>query len=107
MDVDTENADQVNSKAPKRHETLWFSRGDVVLSTDTILFRVHKDMLSLHSSAFKDMFDLPSKDDKNTESVNSVIEPELYEGVPLVKLAGDEGKDVVHLLRAVYEWQCV
>jgi len=31
------------------------------------------------------------------------MEKELYEGVPLIVLAGDKGEDVVHLLRTVYE----
>ncbi|KLO08405.1 hypothetical protein SCHPADRAFT_944497 [Schizopora paradoxa] len=103
MDVDDERED--HPKALQRHEALWFKRGDVVLSTDAFLFRVHKDVLSLHSSVFKDMFDLPSNDEKKPSGSSSVIEPEMYEGVPLVKLAGDEGKEVAHLLRAVYEWQ--
>ena len=32
---------------------------------------------------------------------------EMYEGKPVVVLAGDSGEDVVHLLRAIYERECV
>ncbi len=31
----------------------------------------------------------------------------MYEGLPLVTLVGDEGDDVVHLLRTAYERQYV
>ncbi len=44
---------------PERHDLLWFPDGNVVLATDSLLFRVHESFLSLHSSVFKDMFDLP------------------------------------------------
>ena len=44
---------------PVPHEILWFPGGNIVLSTDAYLFKVHKDILSFQSSVFKDMFDFP------------------------------------------------
>lgn len=104
MDVDVES-----SKAPKPHDILWYSDGSVVLATDLYLFKVHKSVLSHHSTVFKDMFEFPNIDASETSpgGVGSGTAQEVYQGLPLVTLAGDKGEDVVHLLRAVYERRCV
>ncbi|KLO08400.1 hypothetical protein SCHPADRAFT_944492 [Schizopora paradoxa] len=84
---------------PARHETLWFPGGDIVLATNTFLFKVHKDLLALQSSVFKDMFGL----EQAVEDVQGILQlGDSYEGLPAVALAGDEGKDVAHLLQAAY-----
>lgn len=105
MDVDGEQ--ETLKKSPTPCESLWFPDGNVVLATDTLLFKVHKGVLSLQSSVFKDMFELATVDDSNPGQVSGGILPEVYESLPLVTLAGDEGKDVAHLLRAAYERRCV
>lgn len=100
---------------PQRDEHLWFPDGNVVLATDSLLFCVHKGILALQSTVFKDMFDLPvdALDDamevrtQETVSGSGVVRQEMYEGRPLVYLAGDGGEDVAHLLRAIYERGCV
>ncbi|KLO05403.1 hypothetical protein SCHPADRAFT_946936 [Schizopora paradoxa] len=84
---------------PIRHEHLWFAGGDIILSTNTYLFKVHKDVLSLQSSVFRDMFEL---DEDEYIGRRARMGQELYEGLPLVALAGDKGEDVAHLLRAAY-----
>lgn len=115
IEVDSENDnenDDVENVEPQRHETLWLSDGNVVLSTTTHLFRVHKSMLAMRSSVFKDMFDLSTTEDVDVvggdEDDGEVIgiAPELYEGLPMVALE-DEGEDVEHLLKAIYEPRCV
>ncbi len=55
MDVDPEL-----DHPTKVHDVLWYPDGDVVLATDSLLFKVHKFILSLQSSVFKDMFDPPN-----------------------------------------------
>ncbi|KLO16672.1 hypothetical protein SCHPADRAFT_937703 [Schizopora paradoxa] len=98
MDVD---ANSLNS--PKPHEILWYSDGSVVLATDVYLFKVHKSVLSIHSSVFKDMFELSNIGYPEATGVGHGEAQETYDGLPLVHLVGDRGEDVVHLLRTVYE----
>ncbi len=75
----------------------------MVLATNTYLFLVHKSMLVLQSSVFRDMFALPAVEDLDAGADEVVgLTPELYEGLPMVSLV-DEGKDVEHLLKAIYE----
>lgn len=102
MCVDAQQED--SSKKPKPHNFLWFPDGNVILATDSYLFKVHKSLLSLHSSVFKDMFELPNVDGVVSDKLNITgTALELYEDLPLVLLVGDKGEDVVHLLRTIYE----
>ncbi len=105
MDVDPEHDN--SPKIPKPHDVLWLRDGNVVLATDSFLFKVHMSVLSMQSSVFKDMFELPNVDDPETGQIGAGIMPELYEGLPLANLVGDKGEDVAHLLRTAYERQCV
>ncbi|KLO07741.1 hypothetical protein SCHPADRAFT_881283 [Schizopora paradoxa] len=101
MEIDTQG--EGPSRSPKPHETLWFFDGNIVLVTDTYLFKVHKGLLALHSCVFRDMFDVPGADEANAEEGSAGKHQEMYEGIPSVKLVGDEGEDVAHLLRTIYE----
>ncbi|KLO08387.1 hypothetical protein SCHPADRAFT_1000967 [Schizopora paradoxa] len=103
MDVDAEPENA--QKIPKPHDVLWLHDGNVVLATDSYLFKVHNSVLSMQSSVFKDMFELPTIDGAQASTSGAGMAPELYEGLPLVKLVGDKGEDVAHLLRAIYERQ--
>ena len=80
----------------RRHDTLYFEDGDIVLSakdgTDgRVVFRVDKVILSRHSQVFADMFRLPCAPGVNEE----------YEGAPLVAL-DDPGDAVEELLGFIY-----
>jgi len=106
MDVDAQQ--EIPPTAPKPHDILWFPDGDVVLATNSFLFKVHKVILSLQSSVFKDMFELAVVHAADVgENGAGMAQDDVYEGLPLVTLVGDEGEDVVHLLRTAYERQCV
>ena len=93
---------------PVPHEILWFPGGNIVLSTDAYLFKVHKDILSFQSSVFKDIFDFPVVS-RTTQARGFFAKStsEVYEGLPVVRLVGDEAEGVVHLLRTIYERQYV
>ncbi|KLO05404.1 hypothetical protein SCHPADRAFT_727660 [Schizopora paradoxa] len=92
-------------QVPVPHESLWFPAGDVILATEWFLFKVHKDILSTQSSVFKDMFDFPAVNDVEMRENRAERSVDVYEGLPMVTMVGDKGKDVVRLLRTVYERQ--
>ncbi|KLO05407.1 hypothetical protein SCHPADRAFT_1002922 [Schizopora paradoxa] len=77
---------------PQPHEELWFSDGSVVLATNVHLYRVHKSMLARYSKVLSDMFEFPTGD-ANMES---------WEGIPIVRMVGDNDKEVLLLLKALY-----
>lgn len=102
----SEVATTSTASSPERHETLWLSDGNVVLATNTYLFRVHKSVLAMRSSVFRDMFGLPSTHDEASGAHEIVgIAPELCDGIPIVTLE-DDGRDVEHLLKTIYESRC-
>ncbi|CAE6437614.1 unnamed protein product [Rhizoctonia solani] len=45
-----------------RSETYYFPRGDVVIQVESILFRLHRDILETHSYFFRDMLSIPILD---------------------------------------------
>ncbi len=89
----------------ERHNSLWLSDGNIILaptsSSDgrlSILFRVHKSVLSRQSQVFNDMFALP-----DNSSLNHVgDEKEILEGFPLVRMH-DSAEDIEALLKYLYD----
>ncbi len=88
----------------EHHEQHWISDGNIVLSattqdtTRTILFRVHKSILSDQSDVFATMFGLPQGQRDG--------DIELYDGLPLVRLP-DAAEEVEGLLNALRDPLCV
>ncbi len=78
----------------------WVSDGNVVLSAissdknRTVLFRIHKSLLSDQSGVFETMFGLPVPQDQEN------VEAESYEGLPLVRMP-DTAEQVEALLNAL------
>ncbi|KLO06825.1 hypothetical protein SCHPADRAFT_1002109 [Schizopora paradoxa] len=88
-----------NSK-PQPHETLWHDDGNIVLATDAFLYRVHKGVLAKNSTVFRNMFMLPGD---GTEGGTAGLGDGVWDGVPMVKMAGDDDVDVYNLLMALYD----
>ncbi|TFY61520.1 hypothetical protein EVG20_g7022 [Dentipellis fragilis] len=83
----------------RHHEDLYYTDGNVVLVVQWpdedepdrhVVFRVHRSILSRSSPVFQDMFSLPEGE-----------APELYDGVPLIRMH-DSGGALESLLRYLY-----
>lgn len=89
----------INDDAPReveRSTQFWFDDGNVVLQTQTMQFRVHRSLLSLHSPIMKDCFACPQPGNAPT-----------LEGCPLVHLP-DPTKDIENFCALIYGvYQCV
>lgn len=77
---------------PQRHDQLWFDDGNIVLLVDNVAFKVHRSLLSRHSTVFKDLFEL---------SQPSTSIDEQMDGIPLVKLH-DSPHELADLLDVIY-----
>lgn len=88
-------------KTFKRHEKLWFDDGNVIVSAGGTLFRVHKSVLSFHSSFFDGLFKLPTPEDSLEHS------PDYYEGIPVVRMEGDDDIDIERIIDELYDQRCV
>ncbi|TDL26984.1 hypothetical protein BD410DRAFT_783106 [Rickenella mellea] len=74
-----------------RHPTLWFEDGDIVLTTNVTLFRVHRATLALHSPVFADMLSMPQPEGVETP----------LDDLPVVELS-DKDAEFTHLLQYFY-----
>ena len=88
-----EDSDQGESVgAPVTRSDIWLDDGSVVIQAGFTQFRVHRTMLSRHSTIFKDMFSVAQPGD---------LDPSI-EGCPLVHLS-DSPEDIRHILSALYD----
>ena len=100
----------------EKHSTFWFEDGSIIVSAVsnkrplvTILFKVHKSILPLHSEVFRDMFAVSDDSEKQKQSSedekkSQVLEPTIqqtYEGVPVVEVQ-DKAEDWVTILNIMY-----
>lgn len=72
------------------YRDLWFDDGNLVIQTGLALFRVHKSVLAIHATVFRDMVSFPTPASQET-----------YEGVQLAVFQ-DDAQDMRHFLRALY-----
>jgi len=70
----------------------WFEDGSVVLQAEKTHFRVHKTLLSLHSTVFRDTFQMPQP----------VEAGPTIEGCPIVHVS-DFAEDVEFMLESLYK----
>ena len=72
---------------------IWFDDGSVVIQAEQTQFRVHRSMLSRHSSVFRDTFSVPQSPGDR--------EP-VIEGCSIVHLS-DSSQDWENLLTLMYD----
>ncbi|KLO04229.1 hypothetical protein SCHPADRAFT_808263, partial [Schizopora paradoxa] len=82
-------------------EKLWFEDASIVLATDVHLYRVHKGMLANYSSVFKDMLEMPTGEEDNDGGGS--VDSNHWDGLPLVRMAGDSDENVSHFLMSLYD----
>ncbi|KAJ7246359.1 hypothetical protein C8J57DRAFT_1476044 [Mycena rebaudengoi] len=85
--------DDIEASEPPliRSTEYWFDDGNIILQVEGTQFRIHKSLLALHSSVFRDMFRIPLPPD----------EP-ILEGCMIVALSGDTVQDWICLLNTIY-----
>ncbi|KLO07721.1 hypothetical protein SCHPADRAFT_1001428 [Schizopora paradoxa] len=93
--------EQPSKPQPKPHEKLWYDDASIVLATDVHLYRVHKSMLANYSTVFKDMLEIGT--DGGDGGDGGRVDPDRYDGLPLVRMAGDSDEAVSHLLMTLYD----
>lgn len=79
-----------SNAGPERGE-IWLDDGNIILIAQETAFRVHRSVLSRNSDVFRDILTVPQPADA-----------EMLDGLPVVRLS-DSKRDVVHLLRALYD----
>ncbi|CAA7266016.1 unnamed protein product [Cyclocybe aegerita] len=79
----------------QRSEKFWIEDGNVILHVEDTQFRVHRSMLTRHSTIFKDVFSVPPP------SSEQARDPVL-EGCPVVKLS-DRAGDMEQILSIFYD----
>lgn len=73
-------------------DDIWFEDGNLILQTDTALFRVYSGLLAARSSVFKDMLAFPPPPEGNLT----------LDGCPVVRLY-DSTEDVRYFLNAIFD----
>ncbi|TDL16712.1 hypothetical protein BD410DRAFT_776947 [Rickenella mellea] len=81
----------IDIEARKRQPTLWFEDGNVILTTNLSIFRVHRGLLSMNSPVFADMLTLPQPE----------ASEDILEGLPMVEISDDDDS-FTHLLHYFY-----
>ena len=115
----------------EKHSTFWFEDGSIIVSAVsnkrplvTILFKVHKSILSMHSIVLNDMFTVSDDSEERKQSdedtvfddserqnqsgedgtklpVSESTIQQVYEGVPVVEVQ-DNAEDWVTILKTMY-----
>ncbi|VDC03750.1 unnamed protein product [Peniophora sp. CBMAI 1063] len=96
-----EGGDAASEPSVVRSQDFYFNDGTIALralSKDKncyTIYRVHKSLLALHCSVFRDMFG-------DTDTIHFDAASEKYDGVPLMHLH-DEPEDIRDFLKALYD----
>ncbi len=93
---------QSSPSMPKPHDKIWYHDGNIILASKEYLYRVHNSVLSMHSTVFRDMLQIPLPVARSDAS-DGVDDSGQWEGIPIVKMMGDSDEDVFHTLSALYD----
>ena len=89
----TEEPDDTGKSPPAQSTSYWFDDGSVIIQAENTQYRVHRSLLSRHSSIFNDMFSLPQP----------AMDPgPTSEGCPVIFLS-DKATDLEHVLSVIYD----
>ncbi|KLO06259.1 hypothetical protein SCHPADRAFT_1002449 [Schizopora paradoxa] len=99
--AETSNKYPRTNPKPTPHDAIWFDDGSIVLATDVHLYRAHKSILAQYFTVFKDMFDMPTGEEGFGDGGS--VSAERWDGLLLVRMAGDSDEDVYHLLMTLYD----
>lgn len=77
---------------PTKHDRLWFSDGNFIITTADVAFKLHRGVLSLHSEFFRGMFDAPHTGQGD----------EMREGCPVVHVT-DCGEHLAYFFTLLYD----
>lgn len=93
---------------PRPYEHLWYDDGNIILRTNSHLFRIYRGVLVKESAVFRDMFEqipLASITGEGTNASDPGAEYEIYEGIPVVPLLHDDESDILNLLKVIFQRQ--
>jgi len=92
--VDSSAADAMSiDNAKKKSTDFWFKDGNLTLEVEDTQYRVHRSVLSRHSSVFLDMLELPQAETTTDGAEDTQIPVCLY----------DAKKDWDNLLGIIYD----
>jgi BTB/POZ domain len=85
-----------DEELPERCDLVWYDDGNIILQADTMQFRVHKSILSQHSTVLRDMFKAPQP----------LPTPEnTLDRCRIFKMEGDSDYHWENLLQLLYDGQ--
>lgn len=86
----TPNRPEKAPPADVSKSSVWMDDGNIILQAENTQFCVHKSVLSINSSFFRGMFELPAPRTEQSSEEPAVVE--LY----------DKAKDVEVMIKAIY-----
>ncbi|PIL28389.1 hypothetical protein GSI_09540 [Ganoderma sinense ZZ0214-1] len=88
-------SDRDSDGSIRRDSEVWFEDGNIVVIAQNTAFRIHKSVVSVHSSVFRDLFSIPQPS-LTVDGVNVS-----FDGCRVVRVS-DTSYDFRELLRAIY-----
>jgi len=97
VDIETDSDDSREDNSTINSPDFWFNDGNLILEVENTRYRVHRNVLSRHSSVFFDMLKLPKAETKKEEA------EEEEDGNAQVVHLHDAKEDWEHFLGILYD----